>query len=608
MYLLDKQTVRIEEMVGSGSFKTITTKRSRIKIFKKEGFEFANTKITYSKSRQTRISDIEALLHYLDNNGQIVTVKLTEKDLFKNKSKKGYSTVSFTFSEVREGCIIELQYVRTDKNAVRTKPWILQNDIPTSCSEYTIDLPDFIPMKDRILTNTLKVESKTDTVKGGILQKTHFKKNYWAKNLPVFKTEPYMSSLKDNLERVEFHLGSTGFLPVTVNAGIQWTIINDLFNSSSLMGGLKKREIPGTKSLVDSAKNIKKISERIHFVLNKVQQRIKWDEELSFFPENIENSWKSGTGNSAEINMVLINLLLKSGVDAYMLLTSSRENGKIDKTFPSPGQFDGLQVLAVDTGTNYILDAKEQYLSYAVTPPSIANREAFLINNKGGAWVSVEETRPLIKTISSVQANLNEDGLMNGMAIITSFDYAKAQQLSKTQEEQEQERNSKSRIRDNDFNLTIDSTIVENESNSLLPLKQTLYFTYEPSISDPFYFIAPTFLSSFRKTPFIDTVRHTNIDFNSAQYYLNTMNLTIPENFEIAELPKNIFLRTIDSSMRYSCQSQVEENSIFIKSVFEIKRPEYDKEEYPAIREFFEKITGLIRELIVVKKKPGMPG
>jgi hypothetical protein len=115
-------------------------------------------------------------------------------------------------------------------------------------------------------------------------------------------------------------------------------------------------------------------------------------------------------------------------------------------------------------------------------------------------------------------------------------------------------------------------------------------------------------LSSFRKTPFIDTVRHTNIDFNSAQYYLNTMNLTIPENFEIAELPKNIFLRTIDSSMSYSCQSQVEENSIFIKSVFEIKRPEYNKEEYPAIREFFEKITGLIRELIVVKKKPRIPG
>jgi Domain of Unknown Function with PDB structure (DUF3857) len=608
MFLLDKQTVRVEEMVGSGGFKTITTKRSRIKIFKKEGFEFAATKITYSKSRQTRISDIEAFLHYLDNNGQIVTVKLTEKDLFRNKSKKGFSTISFTFSEVREGCVVELQYVRTDKNSVRTKPWILQNEIPTLFTEYTLDLPDFIPMKDRMVTNVLKVESKTDTIKEGILRKNRFRKTYWAKDLPVFKMEPYMSSVKDNLERVEFNLGSTGFLPVSSNADIQWTVINDMFNSPYFIGGMKNNEIAGTKALVDSAKKINKVSERIHFVLNKIQTRIKWDEELSFYPEDINNAWKSGTGNSAEMNMILINILQKSGVDVYPLLTSSRENGKIDKAFPSVGQFDGLQVLAVDTGINYILDAKEQYLSYTATPSSIANREALLINNHGGAWVSIEETRPLIKTISSIQANLNEDGLITGMAIVSSFDYAKVQQLSMTREEQEKERNSKTKIRDNDFTLTIDSSIIENENNNLLPLKQTLYFTYEPSVSDPFYFIAPSFLSSFRKTPFTDTIRLTNIDFTSAQYYLNTMNLIIPENFEIAELPKNIFLRTVDSSISYSCQSQVEENSISIRSVFEIKRPEYDKEEYPAIRAFFEKITGLIRELIVIKKKSKTTG
>lgn len=602
MYLLDEQYVRVDE-IASGDFKTSTSRRARIKFFRKEGFPLSNIKISYAKSRKTKINDLEAFLYYLDEKGQPVSTKLTEKDILINKSRKGMATIAFTFADIREGCIIEYRYTRVDKNSIRTKPWLLQNEIPTLFSNCTIDLCESIDIEDRIIANTIKVEAKKDTIAGGFIRRPRWKKTYMARNIPVFKVEPFMSSLKDNLERVEFHARSSSMFPILSEPGFQWRRINNLFNNMPFLGGQKGIEIPGTKPIIDSVKKIKARPEKIQFILDKIQQKIKWDEELSFVSEDITNVWKTGSGNSAEINMILLNFLLKAGVEAYPLLTSSRENGKIDEAFPSFGQFDGLHILAIDDSMNYVLDATQKYLSYKITPPSILNRGAFLINNKGGNWVSVLDTRTLTKTIASIQATMDEQGMVKGVAFVTSYDYSKSQYLSMTKEEIDKERNSKNNIRDNDFNFTIDSSVTENEDSSLLPLKQKLYFNYEPSVSDQFYFIAPFFLSSFRKTPFIDTLRNTDIDFGSAQYYLNTMNLFIPENFEIAELPKNIVLRTSDSSIVYSCQSQIEENMILIKSVFEIKRAEYAKEEYSAIREFFEKIMGLIREVIVIKKK-----
>jgi hypothetical protein len=602
MYLLDEQYVRVDE-IAAGDFKTNTSRRARIKIFRKEGFSFSNIKISYAKSRQTKISDLEAFLYYLDEKGQLATIKLTDKDILKNKSRKGMTTIAFTFPDIREGCIIEYQYTRTDKNSIRTKPWLLQNEIPTLFSNCTLDLCESIDIEDRIIANTIKVESKKDTITGGFIRRPRWKKSYIARNIPVFKAEPFMSSLKDNLERVEFHARSRTMFPFLSETGFQWRRINNLFNDMYFLGGQKAIEIPGTKTIIDSVKKFKSRSKKIQFVLDKIQQKIKWDEELTFVSEDIINAWKTGSASSAEMNMILLNFLLKAGVEAYPLLTSSRDNGKIDAAFPSLGQFDGLHILAIDDSMNYVLDATQKYLSYATTPSSILNREAFLINTNGGAWVSITDTRPLTKTIASIQATMDEQGMVKGVALVTSYDYSKSQYLSMTKEDVEKERNSKNTIKDNDFTLTIDSSIAENEDSILLPLKQKLYFSYEPSVSDPFYFIAPSFLSSFRKNPFIDTSRNSDIDFGSAQYYLNTMNLSIPQNFEIAELPKSIILRTSDSSIAYSCQTQIEDNIVLIKSVFEIKRAEYSKEEYPAIRQFFEKITGLIRELIVIKKK-----
>jgi len=45
-----------------------------------------------------------------------------------------------------------------------------------------------------------------------------------------------------------------------------------------------------------------------------------------------------------------------------------------------------------------------------------------------------------------------------------------------------------------------------------------------------------------------------------------------------------------------------ENNILVLRNVFEVLKPIYEKEEYPVLKEFFQRMYGMINEQIVLKK------
>ena len=135
------------------------------------------------------------------------------------------------------------------------------------------------------------------------------------------------------------------------------------------------------------------------------------------------------------------------------------------------------------------------------------------------------------------------------------------------------------------------------------PLITSFKYTYKLSQTNDYYFLDPFFLSSFRKNPFTDSTRITEIDFGANQYYGTTIYVDVPENFEIIELPTNKLLRLPDSSMMFKRIVSKEPGKILFKNTFEFYRSVFYPEEYPMVREFFMRMYGFINEPIVLKKK-----
>jgi hypothetical protein len=597
--LLDYQEI---EVVGDYVLKFKTERRVRIKIFNEKGFKYASITIPYnSKNKGIQISDISAYIHYINDAGKIHTEKLDNKQIFRDKDQFTRS-IKFTFPNVKAGCVIEYRYEKIDKNPSHLDPWLFQDLIPTQYSCFRLKLPSTANLEYRLRgidSIDASVKSMVDWVHGPPI----LDRKFALSNIPSFKPEPMMTSASDNLQRIEFAFQSRRIASAGADDK-KWKIFTEQLNEWEVFGGQYNKSIPGTERIIDSALKMASREEKIHYIFQRVKSHVKWDEIQTFYPGNIADAWKERSGNSAEINMLVLNLLRKSGIKCSPILVSTRDNGLVDAGFVSISQFNGLDVLVTDPPANYVLDATQKHQSYKTPPSNILNRHVLNIDNAGSKWVFITDSKPLLKTMLFVNAELTGAGKIVGNATITSYDHSKSIRLEGKNETGDDEPDDEKEFIRKDFTeLKIDSFITEFAEDDLSPLTESFVFTYEPSSTDDFMFLDPFFLSNFRKNPFTDSLRRTSLDFNSIQLLMTTVNIQLPENYEITNLPKNVRMRMADSSILFTRTTSVHNHTIHFSNQMEVLRPMFEKEDYDAIRDFFAKMYGLITEQIILKKK-----
>lgn len=597
MKLLDIQETELT--VTGYDLKISIERRIRIKIFNKSGFDAANIIIPYiRRNKKSKITDISAYIYTLDTAGNIVTNKLEKNQMFREKSDAGISKVAFTFPNVIAGCVIEYRYTHNEKNSLHLEPWFFQADIPTAVSVCRFLYPFGMSFDFRLITND-SVTRKNDS------KYSSYIRTFTMNNIPSFRAEPMMSSVKDNLQRVEFALlPRLGFADLVFGGGSRWGVYNKVLLLAPFFGQQIRAKITGSENILDSAGKIPLPADKVHYIYQQVKANLKWDDTYSFYADDLDEVWKSKTANSAEINLSILNLLLKAGINSYPILVSTRSNGKPDPDFISLGQFNSVDVLVADSSGFYVLDGTQKFISYKTPPYNILNRDAFLVDTAKSRWVTITDNRPLMRTSITVKAELTNPGELKGEAYISYYDHSKAIKLEERNEkEKEKEEEDKEFIEKESAEIVIDSLVEENAEDELQPLVHKFGFSYKLSATEDYYFLDPFFLSNFRRNPFNDTLRRTDIDLGSNQSYSLFLHLTIPDDYSIDELPQSLLIRANDSSMLFKRQIIRQDNVLVFRHSFDIQRTVFEKEEYLGIREFFRKIYAVVSDQIVLKKK-----
>lgn len=601
MKLLDYQE---KELIIDFGFKIKTLRRVKIKIFNPGGFRHANISIPYiSRIKGSKASDIAAYIHYLDAQGNIITEKVEKNQIFRNNQDNAFKKISFTFPNLKPGCVIEYQYEKTEKNSLHLEPWFFQDIIPTQLSLFKLTIPYSIRVENRLMgVDSISVNTKEEG--GGAFYAPSLVREYSLKNVPAFKSEKMMTSVADNLQRVEFAVqGNQPDLDL-LKGESRWKRYARLIINSPEFGKQINTRIPGTEEIIDSAKKILNQADKINYICQQVKKQVKWDDMQTFYPGNLSEVWKEKIGNSADINLILLNLLQQSGIPGSPVLISTRENGRTDENFFSLSQFNGVDVLVKDSSKNYLLDGTQQYQSFQTPPANVLNRYALSLDTANAKWFLVTDSRPLLKTILYINAALSEGGRINGSANISYFDHSKVQKILESNNTNPGEKGEEKEFIKKDFTeLKIDSLVVSGKDDELAPLMESFVFTHEPSSSGDFIFLDPFFLSSFRKNPFTDSARRFSIDFNSRQYLLTSMSISLPTSYQIDFQPKNVKLRMADSSIIFTRMIRVVDNTIYFTNITEVLEPLFDPEQYPAIRDFFARMYAMVAEQIILKKK-----
>lgn len=573
-----------------------TERRTRLKIFSDKGYRYASIKIPYfSKRGVSKIKDLKGIVYSLDESGKIITQKLEKKDFFKTKAENDIREIDFTFPNLKPGSVVEFTYTKVERNIPEIDPWTLQDEIPTAYSEISITIPNESRIKQKVYGED-SVQQITRNIDNDKTEKIFFKED-----VPSFQYEPFMSSYKDNLLRVVFILipRTNAFIDALTSPETIWKFAGLHLLETKYFGGQIEKTIPGTEALIDSAKKIASMPDRIKFIYDSVRKKIPEKVEQTMEVNDLTEAWNNKDGTSSEINLILLNLLKKANVPSCAMLVSTRTHGKINADFPSTAQFNGVDVLAADSGIVYTLDASLKWQSYKNPPFNVLNRRGFLLIKNNMKWVTIEDNRPLVKQNILVSGLVSDSGSINGMITAKYYDYAKTFVLDSTDEEENKDQFVRHQMDD----LKILSRKQIESEDDAAPLQQDIEFAFAPQQTDKFYFINPEFFASDKRNPFLSSTRNTDIDFGCNQQLKLTLLLNIPPSFEVESVPKNIIVRAPDSSFFFQRSCSITSSGIYLSQSFEISRSIFGKEEYSGIQEFFKRVYALKTEEIILKKK-----
>jgi hypothetical protein len=211
------------------------------------------------------------------------------------------------------------------------------------------------------------------------------------------------------------------------------------------------------------------------------------------------------------------------------------------------------------------------------------------------------DEKQLYKTVTVINAQIDESGLMKGEASINSFDYNRISRLPALKDGNE--KFIEKYFSSQNPSLKIDSLSFENVDIDTLPLVQKVRFSHPLSSSADYKYFSTNMFTGLETNPFLADSRFSDVFFAAKQQYTIIGYFTIPDGYVFEELPKNIRMMTPDTATTITRIMVPNNNKLSLRITLDFKKPYYTTEEYPEFKEFYKKLFDMLNEQVVIRKK-----
>jgi hypothetical protein len=593
-----------------------------IKIISKDGYDWANHEVLLYKEsgNQETISQIKGL-SYNRNEGKYEKTKLEKSSIFFEDTNEFWDKAKIAMPNVKEGSIIELQYRITSEINFNLRSWEFQSSIPTVYSEYVTRIPEFftykrIPqgyhsfavnkvdqrIKEVLFQNVERVDKLG--MGGGISNQraTYQEKiaQMGAVNIPAMNDETFVSSLSNYIQKIDFELQFIHF-PGSEAKDYRgsWSVLNKSFLENEQFG----KQLDNVRFISEELEKLKSEYTEKESLLaaayDFVRSSMSWDGFRSRYVDNtLRSAYMNQSGNSADINILMTAVLRALGFESYPVLISTRGNGLVKTNFPSSGQFDYVISYVKFGEKHLLLDATNRNVPLGFLPEKCINDKGFVISESEGFWVDLKPTAGY-KINHKLSMDISTGDLFGNVVTeysnYASFDLA-GQFNSDGNESLSQ-----------NFEDRYPDWVIDNYQGEIKPGYQYVE-NIKLSIPDAVENIGDLFLinsvliGDVQSNPFKLEERKYPIDFTYPRTISYKLTMTIPENYQVDELPQatNVMLPARGGRFLYNASAQG--NRITIMSLFEIKNQVYLPEMYPYLKEFYKMVVEKHAEKIVLKK------
>ena len=313
-------------------FRLMTNIHERIKIYNKEGYDWATKKILlYQGDEHERVS-IKANTFNLVN-GKVEKTKLSKKDIFDENVNKYWKREKFTMPNLTEGSVVEWVYTITSPYYTRIEDMELQAFIPIKYIESKVEMPEYFVFKNVTkgfypinINRTSKSSAITFDNKqrsggsGFSTNETNYSQNKLdyktniieckLQNVPALKEEPYVNNINNYLTALKFELTSIKYPDSPVKFyNTTWEDVTKTIYKSSNFGGQLDKKSHFKDDLASLINMTAPENEKIAKIFQFVKQKIKWNDYTSIYTKDgVRKAYKEGVGNVAEINLNLVSM------------------------------------------------------------------------------------------------------------------------------------------------------------------------------------------------------------------------------------------------------------------------------------------------------------
>jgi hypothetical protein len=607
-----------------GHFVLMTEIEVKIKIYKKEGLNWANKEIAYYIGGQDNESVlINKAMTYNLVNGKIEKTKFNADGEFNENVNKFWATKKITLPNVKEGSIIEYKYTIKSPHFSNLQDWKFQETIPVDYSEYKTIIPEYfsynfysrgnvkLNLKKETKHRTIVVYDEAISKRGLNIAAQHASTRIGlsenitiidAKNVPALIEEEYSNNIENYLSSIQYQLASAQYPNQLIKMYSEtWEDVTKHINDDSSFGEELKKDNYFESEYVNliRGKTLNN-NEKIDVIYNFVKNHYRWNESNGIYTDvGVNKAFKDRVGNVAEINFTLISMLRKAGLNANPVILTTRN--RAINLYPSTTTFNYV-VCGVEMGGKIIfMDATDKLLKPNVLPTRALNYIGRLVRQNGTSMevdlspkVHSKKSVMIFASIDnqSVKGNIKETLTEN-----RAFNFrSKNSAIS--------EESYLENIEKNMPGFEIAEYKIENKKDEKESLKDYNFTsTNEIEVINDKLFFKPLLFFAIDENPFKQDKRDYPIDFKYPTHDSYTLTYNLPQGYVVESMPEKMNIATEDNLSSFSFLIGQTGNKIQIVSNFYINSAMVPSDYYDTLKVFYNQVYLKMNEKIVLKKQ-----
>lgn len=581
-----------------------TVVHQRIKIYDKDKSDNDILSVEIPLGKSDTGSDVEKLFSLKAStfnlvDGKMVEVKVNKNEIFKKNIHKNLDTHTFTFPDVKNGSILEYSYEIVSPFINNVGTWYFQGKVPVVKSELILETSDLLKYSEDS-RGQYKLRSSTSSRQE--LQGNNFytinQKFITAENLPGYEAEEYVLNPRNLLSSTRFELAS--YIPrygISQNFTTTWEKIGSDLYDNEFFG----RQLNGNGFLDDKVKELtagkNTPEEKMLAIFKFVQQNIQWNEYNGIYTDKgIRKAFNEKEGNVADINLMLVSMLQKAGIEVNPVVLSTVQNGMINYVFPSKSKLNYVIAEAKINNTQYLMDATDLYSQINLLPIRALNHRGFSIQKNGVKEID------LINTIMSnnkeqIVASVTPDGKVSGTYNNYTDNYFYIS--NKHQIVNDPQAYEKEFINEYTFDIEHFKALDNNEGTIRNSFK---FSNVQADVIGNKIIINPLLFTATKEHQLHQETRNYNIEFGSPMTIHKLIKIKIPEGYKVEALPKEYQEKMINDAAGYVYKFEEKDGHIVMNAVRVFPYSILPFDYYPHFKKFMTTVVEAETQQIVLVK------